>query len=157
MASSMLAVCPWRIRLSATQDQDLLKTPLHALHVAQGARMVPFAGYSMPVQYPAGLMAEQIVIGLEIIRIDHQQCERRALTQRALPFALDGIVEIAPVLQAGQPVRYRQRCKFFLGCGTPAHFACQKHRDGGDQQCEGCEKRADLDGFELPSPVDIFQ
>ncbi len=58
MASSMLAVCPWRIRLSETQDQDLLKTPLHALHLELGARMVPFAGYSMPVQYPAGLMAE---------------------------------------------------------------------------------------------------
>ncbi len=37
---------------------DLLKTPLHDLHVELGARMVPFAGYSMPVQYPTGLMAE---------------------------------------------------------------------------------------------------
>jgi aminomethyltransferase len=37
---------------------DLLKTPLHALHLELGARMVPFAGYDMPVQYPAGLMAE---------------------------------------------------------------------------------------------------
>lgn len=37
---------------------DLLKTPLHALHKELGARMVPFAGYSMPVQYPSGLMAE---------------------------------------------------------------------------------------------------
>ncbi len=33
-------------------------TPLNALHLELGARMVPFAGYSMPVQYPAGLMAE---------------------------------------------------------------------------------------------------
>jgi hypothetical protein len=33
-------------------------TPLNALHIELGARMVPFAGYSMPVQYPAGLMAE---------------------------------------------------------------------------------------------------
>jgi aminomethyltransferase len=39
-------------------DSALLKTPLHDLHVELGARMVPFAGYSMPVQYPAGLMAE---------------------------------------------------------------------------------------------------
>ena len=39
-------------------DAELLKTPLHALHTELGARMVPFAGYSMPVQYPAGLMAE---------------------------------------------------------------------------------------------------
>ncbi len=37
---------------------DLKTTPLNALHLELGARMVPFAGYSMPVQYPAGLMAE---------------------------------------------------------------------------------------------------
>ena len=37
---------------------ELLTTPLNALHLELGARMVPFAGYSMPVQYPAGLMAE---------------------------------------------------------------------------------------------------
>ena len=44
--------------MSRASNDDLLKTPLHDLHVALGARMVPFAGYSMPVQYPAGLMAE---------------------------------------------------------------------------------------------------
>ncbi len=43
--------------MSAT-DPVLLKTPLYALHLELGARMVPFAGYAMPVQYPAGLMAE---------------------------------------------------------------------------------------------------
>lgn len=37
---------------------DLKKTPLHALHLELGAKMVPFAGYDMPVQYPAGVMAE---------------------------------------------------------------------------------------------------
>ena len=41
-----------------SDNATLLKTPLHGLHVELGARMVPFAGYSMPVQYPAGLMAE---------------------------------------------------------------------------------------------------
>jgi aminomethyltransferase len=40
--------------------ETLLKTPLHDLHVELGARMVPFAGYSMPVQYPQGLMAEHL-------------------------------------------------------------------------------------------------
>ncbi len=39
-------------------DQTLHKTPLHALHLELGAKMVPFAGYDMPVQYPAGVMAE---------------------------------------------------------------------------------------------------
>ncbi|WP_396438729.1 glycine cleavage system aminomethyltransferase GcvT [Limnohabitans sp.] len=41
-----------------TASADLLTTPLNALHTELGARMVPFAGYSMPVQYPAGLVAE---------------------------------------------------------------------------------------------------
>jgi aminomethyltransferase len=43
--------------MSITPD-NLLKVPLNDLHVSLGARMVPFAGYSMPVQYPSGLMAE---------------------------------------------------------------------------------------------------
>ncbi len=37
---------------------DLLHTPLYDLHVELGARMVPFAGYEMPVQYPLGVMKE---------------------------------------------------------------------------------------------------
>ena len=43
---------------SQATPEQLLQTPLHDLHVSLGARMVPFAGYSMAVQYPAGLMAE---------------------------------------------------------------------------------------------------
>jgi len=39
-------------------ETDLKQTPLHDLHVELGARMVPFAGYAMPVQYKAGIMAE---------------------------------------------------------------------------------------------------
>ena len=47
-------------------DAALLQTPLRALHLRLGARMVPFAGYSMPVQYPAGVIAE------------HRQCREHA-------------------------------------------------------------------------------
>jgi len=39
---------------------SLLTTPLNDLHLELGARMVPFAGYSMPVQYPMGLMQEHL-------------------------------------------------------------------------------------------------
>lgn len=39
-------------------SESLQRTPLHAEHVALGARMVPFAGYEMPIQYPAGITAE---------------------------------------------------------------------------------------------------
>ncbi|TPW33137.1 glycine cleavage system aminomethyltransferase GcvT [Martelella alba] len=38
----------------------LKQTPLHALHLQLGARMVPFAGYDMPVQYPAGVLKEHL-------------------------------------------------------------------------------------------------
>jgi aminomethyltransferase len=38
--------------------EPLKQTPLHALHVTRGARMVPFAGYDMPVQYADGIIAE---------------------------------------------------------------------------------------------------
>ncbi|MBS0995686.1 glycine cleavage system aminomethyltransferase GcvT [Gluconobacter cerinus] len=39
---------------------SLQRTPLHALNLELGAKMVPFAGYEMPLQYPAGLMAEHL-------------------------------------------------------------------------------------------------
>ncbi len=38
----------------------LKRTPLYSLHQSLGARMVPFAGYEMPVQYPAGILAEHL-------------------------------------------------------------------------------------------------
>ena len=41
-------------------DEPILKTPLHALHLELGARMGPFAGYDMPIQYPAGILAEHL-------------------------------------------------------------------------------------------------
>ena len=38
--------------------QSLKRTPFHDIHVALGAKIVPFAGYEMPVQYPTGITAE---------------------------------------------------------------------------------------------------
>ena len=43
---------------STPDHAPLLQTPLHALHLSLGAKMVPFAGYEMPVQYPDGILAE---------------------------------------------------------------------------------------------------
>ncbi|MGX5725356.1 glycine cleavage system aminomethyltransferase GcvT [Metapseudomonas otitidis] len=40
--------------------ETLAKTPLHALHFELGAKMVPFAGYDMPVQYPLGVLKEHL-------------------------------------------------------------------------------------------------
>jgi aminomethyltransferase len=45
--------------MTTTSDSGALKrTPFHDKHVALGAKMVPFAGYEMPVTYPIGLLAE---------------------------------------------------------------------------------------------------
>src|SRR5947209_18403214 len=48
----MLAVDP--------KSEPLLITPLHALHIARGGKLVPFAGYEMPVQFPAGVLKEHL-------------------------------------------------------------------------------------------------
>ena len=41
-------------------DAIVLRTPLHALHAELGARIAPFAGYDMPIQYPTGILAEHL-------------------------------------------------------------------------------------------------
>jgi aminomethyltransferase len=41
-----------------SESNALGRTPLYGLHVALGGKMVPFAGYDMPVQYPAGILTE---------------------------------------------------------------------------------------------------
>lgn len=46
--------------LSTDSNSPLKATPLKDLHLELGARMVPFAGYDMPVQYPDGIMAEHL-------------------------------------------------------------------------------------------------
>src|SRR5262245_53059801 len=44
----------------STADAALQRTPLYELHVSLGAKMVPFAGYEMPVQYPPGILKEHL-------------------------------------------------------------------------------------------------
>src|SRR5712671_7457338 len=46
--------------LARDDRSELKRTPLHALHVASGGKMVPFAGYDMPVQYASGVLREHL-------------------------------------------------------------------------------------------------
>jgi aminomethyltransferase len=46
--------------LAREPETSLKRTPLHALHVATGGKMVPFAGYDMPVQYATGVLREHL-------------------------------------------------------------------------------------------------
>ena len=74
-------------------SEALKRTPLHALHLELGARMVPFAGYEMPVQYADGLKAEHLWTrehaGLFDVSHMGQLCVRgedlHAALERALP------------------------------------------------------------------------
>ena len=61
----MIAVV-WSALEGVAMPDTLLKTPLHDLHVELGAKMVPFAGYAMPVNYAHGIIAE------------HKQCRASA-------------------------------------------------------------------------------
>ncbi len=46
--------------LAREPESQLKRTPLHALHIARGGKMVPFAGYDMPVQYATGVLREHL-------------------------------------------------------------------------------------------------
>ena len=51
----------------------LKRTPFHDIHVALGAKIVPFAGYEMPVQYPSGITAEHHAVrtGCGLFDVSH--------------------------------------------------------------------------------------
>ena len=66
--------------MAASDDDTLLETPLAALHRRLGGRMVPFAGYAMPVQFPAGILAEHLACrsGAALFDVSHMgQAELR--------------------------------------------------------------------------------
>src|SRR6476620_4827394 len=46
--------------MSEAHQSIPLRTPLHKFHVERGARLVAFAGYEMPVQYPTGILTEHL-------------------------------------------------------------------------------------------------
>ncbi len=91
---------------------DLLHTPLHALHLELGAKMTPFAGYDMPVSYPEGILAE------------HRHCRSDAALfdvshMGQLRLVADDVAEAARALETLVPVDVlelgvgRQRYGFF--------------------------------------------
>ncbi|MGD9835397.1 MAG: glycine cleavage system aminomethyltransferase GcvT, partial [Piscinibacter sp.] len=90
-------------------DTPLQKTPLHALHIELGAKMVPFAGYDMPVSYPAGILAEHRHCRDSAALFDVSHMGQVRLSGDGVAAALESLV---PVDVAGL-VPGRQRYGFF--------------------------------------------
>ncbi|MBP6418952.1 MAG: glycine cleavage system aminomethyltransferase GcvT [Giesbergeria sp.] len=80
--------------MSATAAAPLLTTPLHALHLELGARMVAFAGYSMPVQYPSGLLAEHLHTRQAASLFDVSHMGQLRLVGRGAAAALESLMPV---------------------------------------------------------------
>lgn len=74
--------------------EQLLTTPLHALHRELGAKMVPFAGYDMPVQYPAGVLKEHLYTRAQAGLFDVSHMGQIRLTGADAAKALETLVPV---------------------------------------------------------------
>jgi aminomethyltransferase len=96
------------VSLTGTESADaapLKRTPLYELHRARGARMVAFAGYEMPVQYPTGIIAEHLHTRAQAGLFDVSHMGQIRLHGAAAARALEALVP--GDLQALAPGRMR--------------------------------------------------
>ena len=83
-------------------NEDLKRTPLHGLHLELGARMVGFAGYEMPVQYPMGVMKEHLHTRTQAGLFDVSHMGQVILRPRSDMAALEaGLEALMPVAVTG--------------------------------------------------------
>jgi aminomethyltransferase len=79
------------VTIARDHDSSLKRTPLHALHIARGGKMVPFAGFDMPVQYASGVLKEHLHTrtGAGLFDVSHMgQIELRAKSGKVEDAAL---------------------------------------------------------------------
>jgi aminomethyltransferase len=76
------------------EAETLARTPLYKLHVELGARMVPFAGYAMPVQYPAGIIKEHLHTRSQAGLFDVSHMGQIRLTGVHAALALEALVPV---------------------------------------------------------------
>ncbi|WP_136443245.1 glycine cleavage system aminomethyltransferase GcvT [Pacificoceanicola onchidii] len=90
-------------------DDDLMKTVLFELHLELGAKMVPFAGYEMPVQYPMGVLKEHQHCRAQAGLFDVSHMGQVVLSGNDVALALESLVPVN-VVGLGEG---RQRYAFF--------------------------------------------
>ena len=131
-----IANAPWRMPLSDAQlipsNTPLLQTPLQKLHRELGARMVPFAGYSMPVQYPAGVMAEHLHtrVAAGLFDVSHMGQLRLAGPDAAAAFESLMPVDVIDLPPGKQ--RYGLLLNEAGGILDDLMFVNRDHANGGD-------------------------
>jgi aminomethyltransferase len=77
---------------SAPPPHVLSRTSLHVLHLELGAKMVPFAGYDMPVQYPAGILKEHLHCRAHAALFDVSHMGQASITGASAVAALEALV-----------------------------------------------------------------
>ena len=91
---------------------DDRRSPLHDAHVALGAKMVPFAGYDMPVQYPLGVMKEHLHTRAKAGLFDVSHMGQVIVKGASFEAAASGLEALIPVDILGLGEN-RQRYGFF--------------------------------------------
>ena len=110
----------------------LRQTPLDSLHVELGARMVPFAGYSMPVQYPTGLMAEHLHTRASAGLFDVSHMGQLRLEGPEAAAAFETLVPVDVIGLATGKQRYGLLLNENGGIMDDLMFFNRDHVDGGD-------------------------
>ena len=80
--------------MSTENTADLKATPLKDLHLELGARMVPFAGYEMPVQYPEGIKTEHLLTREQAGLFDVSHMGQVVIKGEGIAKALEALVPV---------------------------------------------------------------
>ncbi len=98
--------------MSDDAEQDLKKTPLHEEHVRLGAKMVPFGGFAMPVQYPDGIRAEhrRVREAVGVFDISHMG-EFRVRGPEAEALVSRATTNDPSALEPGEQAQYSTMCR----------------------------------------------
>ncbi|GAC1554722.1 MAG: glycine cleavage system aminomethyltransferase GcvT [Beijerinckiaceae bacterium] len=93
---------------ASVPETALARTPLYELHVERGARMVPFAGYAMPVQYARGIIAEHLHTRAKAGLFDVSHMGQAILSGKRAGQALEALVPADILALAPGRQRYTQ-------------------------------------------------
>jgi aminomethyltransferase len=137
----------------APGGETLHETPLAPLHRELGGRMVPFAGYSMPVQYPAGIMAEHLHCRAEASLFDVSHMGQAELVGDGAAAALERITPSD--VQILKPGRQRYALLMTEAGGILDDFMVANLGDRLFLVVNSSRKGVDLPAIEAVLPVGV--